>query len=253
MVDLHSHILPGLDDGVGGLDEAVELACEAVDAGVTAIAATPHVRDDYPTTARQMEDALLEVSGELRRRGVPLRLVTGAEVALDRLGRLDDEELRRLTYGGGGRYLLVEFPYSGWPRAAEVTLAGLAGRGVTAVLAHPERNDAVQEQPNRLQDLVASTGALVQVTVGSLAGGFGGPSKRAALALLRLGLAHLAASDVHRPGSGRRSWAVPPDIRPALAEWLTVTVPDAILSGLEIPPMPTARRRLEGLQRPFRR
>ena len=243
MLDIHSHILPGLDDGVRDLESAVALAAEASAAGVEVIAATPHVRTDYPTTAAQLTEGVRTVTAELATHGVPLTVVSGAEVALDWVPRVLDD-LRSYTLAASGRYLLVEFPYVGWPRAAELVLGELAGRGVTAVLAHPERNDVVQESPSRLRPLVEATGALVQVTIGSLNGSFGSRARATAVTLVGLGLGDVAASDAHQPGGSRRMWATPAEISPVLAEWMTVTVPRAILSGHEIPARPQAGGRL---------
>lgn len=244
MLDIHSHILPGLDDGVPDLPASVELAKEAVAAGVEVMAATPHVRTDYPTSAAQVTEGVRTVAAELATHGVPLTVVSGAEVALDWVPRILDDDLRTYTLAASGRYLLVEFPYVGWPRAAGLVLDELARRGVTAVLAHPERNDAVQESPSRLRALVEATGALVQVTVGSLNGSFGSRARSTALTVVSLGLGHVAASDAHQPGGSRRMWATPAEISPVLAEWMTVTVPRAILSGHEIPPRPQVGGRL---------
>ena len=165
MLDIHSHILPGLDDGVRDLESAVALAAEASAAGVEVIAATPHVRIDFPTTRAQIAEGVDAVAAALAAHAIPLEVVGGAEVAMDWIPRVLDDDLPGYTLARNGRYLLVEFPYEGWPRAAELLLSELASRGVTAVLAHPERNDAVQESTTRLRVLTQSTGALVQVTV----------------------------------------------------------------------------------------
>lgn len=244
MLDIHSHILPGLDDGVRDLESAVALAAEASAAGVELIVATPHVRSDFPTTSAQIAEGVEAVAAALAVHAIPLDVVGGAEVAMDWIPRLLDDDLAGYTLAGSGRYLLVEFPYEGWPRAAELVLSELASRGVTAVLAHPERNDVVQENASRLRVLTQSTGALVQVTVGSLDGRFGARARATALSLVDLGLAHVAASDVHGPGVSERVWLLPPEIEPGLAEWLTVTVPRAILSGQDVPARPAAAGRL---------
>jgi protein-tyrosine phosphatase len=238
VLDIHSHILPGLDDGAADLEEAVELAAEAAAAGVETIVATPHVRSDYPTASAQIAEGVRVVTGALASSGTKLDVLPGAEVSLDSVPRVLADGVAGYTLGGTGRYLLVEFPYEGWPRAAELVLADLAARGVTAVLAHPERNDTVQESPSRLRMLLDATGAIAQVTVGSLDGRFGTRTKATAHALVDLGLAHVAASDAHRPGAERRVWQLPAEIPAGLAEWLTVTVPRAILQGHDVPDRP---------------
>src|SRR5262245_42432757 len=114
MIDLHSHILRGIDDGARTLEDSVEIARAAVADGITTIAGTPHVRDDWPTDAALMEKRVAELRAELERRNIALDVRRGGEIALDRLGKLSPETLRRFGLGGNPRYLLVETPYYGW-------------------------------------------------------------------------------------------------------------------------------------------
>ena len=148
VIDLHTHILPGIDDGARTLDDALEMARAFVADGVTTIAATPHVRDDFPTTADVMlraVDALRQILDEER---IPLTVLPGAELAIDWIPRLNESELRRLTLAGSGRYILVETPYYGWPVELVEQLLGLRVAGFIPVLAHPERNAEVQQTPS---------------------------------------------------------------------------------------------------------
>lgn len=248
MIDLHSHILPGVDDGVRTVEEAIALARGAVADGVRVLAATPHVREDYPTSAETMERLVAELRDRLREDAVPLDLRPGGEVALDRLEMLGEDEIRRFGLGGNPSYLLVEFPYLGWPLAIEQQVAELRERGVTAVLAHPERNREVQARPERLRSAVEA-GALVQLTAAAVDGRLGRPARAAAFALLEHGLAHMVASDAHSSqvrAVGLRSAAEA--VGSPLAEWLTDGVPGAIVSDEPVPPAPAVgpqkRRRL---------
>lgn len=246
MIDLHSHILPGVDDGPATLEESLDMARAAVADGIETIAATPHVRDDYPTSADTMERLVAELRGELAADGIPLEVLPGGEIALDRLDELSHEDVRRFGLGGSEAYLLLEFPYFGWPLGLEGQVIRLEAQGVRAVIAHPERSAEVQAAPERLEPLVRA-GALVQLTAASLDGRLGGRSQRAGLDLLERGLAHLLASDAHTPairGIGM-SAAVEAIGDAELARWLTVDAPAAIVAGEEIPPRPeaTARRR----------
>lgn len=235
VIDLHAHILPGLDDGVRTLDEAGALARAAAAAGVTAIAATPHVRDDYPTSASEMEAGVDSVRRRLAETGVRVEVLTGGEVSLDRLERLAPEQLARFSLAGSGRYLLVEFPYYGWPLALEAQIRRLRSAGLIPLLAHPERNQDVQRAPERLERALR-TGALVQVTIDSLAGTFGRRARKAAERLLDLGFVHVLASDAHSPRAYMRG---PADLAaltrsPTLARSLTIDTPTAIAAGNEI-------------------
>ena len=230
MIDLHAHVLPGFDDGVRSLEEARELARSA---GVTAIAATPHVRADYPTSAVRMERGVAALRADFAEQGIEVEVVRGGEVALERLWQLDDDEVRRFTYGGAGRYLLVEPPDRGWPPLLEQSVVALAAAGIRAVIAHPERNDAVQAEPARLRALV-DQGALVQVTAGSLTGLLGRAAHAAAHELLGLGLVHLAASDAHGPHVARGGLADAVAVLGDDAGRLTADTPRAILDGLDV-------------------
>lgn len=252
MVDLHSHILAGLDDGARTLEESVEIALAAARDGVSVMAATPHVRDDYPTTAKTMERLVLELERTLREHGIGLRLLGGAEIAIAQLQTLSARELSRFGLGGNPHYLLVEFPYFGWPLSLEGELWKLTQRGITPVLAHPERNPEVQLAPARVAQLVAA-GALVQLTAASVDGRLGRRNKRAAAALIAAGHAHIIASDAHWPGlrAAGLSSAVSAVGDPELADWLTKAVPAAIVEGKALPPRPQKNPR--SLRRRFRR
>ena len=253
MIDLHSHILPGVDDGAATLEASVEMARSAVADGIEAVAATPHVRRDYPTSPATMEERLAEVREALAVEGVPLEVLGGGELDLELLGELADDDLRRFGLGGNPAVLLLEFPYHGWPLGIGDTVFGLRSRGFRPVIGHPERNPEVQARPERLAPFV-ETGALVQLTAASLDGRLGRTARATGLRLLELELAHLVASDAHAPsirqiGMTAASEAVRD---PALARWLTVDVPGALVRGESIPERPerprSGRRRL--LRRP---
>jgi protein-tyrosine phosphatase len=242
VIDLHSHLLPGLDDGPASLAESVELARELAAGGVRVVAVTPHVSARYPTTPARMRAALARVRTTLARAGVPLEAVAGGEVAVERLRDLDDEALRAFSLGGGGRFLLVEFPSDGWPPGLADRLAELAERGLDPVLAHPERNALVQAAPQRLAGLVEA-GALVQLTASSLLARRG-EQARTARTLLDSGLAHLVGGDLHRPGSRAGLAPALAGLPPGLARWLARDVPAALLAGERPPRRPLPRRRL---------
>lgn len=241
MIDLHSHVLPGLDDGARDVDEAAAMCRAAAADGIEVLAATPHVRFDHPTTPEAMETALASLAAQV---GSLIRLVPGGEVDLRELDR-PLAELKRFALAGNPRYLLVETPYVGWPLDLEERLYRLRLSGIITVLAHPERNADVQRHPDRLASLVAR-GSLVQLTAASVDGRSGDPARRCARELLDLHLAHLLASDAHAPelrevGLAAAARALGND---ALARWLTDGVPRAIVDDQPIPLRPTRRRRL---------
>ena len=239
MIDLHSHILPGVDDGVPTIGEALALAEEAVAAGTTHMAATPHVRSDYPTAPETMESCVTDLRRRLGERGVDLEILTGGEIDIAMVGAMSHETLGRFSLAGSGRYVLVEFPYTGWPLALEGAVSRLRALGMTALLAHPERNPAVQAQPELLAPLVEA-GVLVQVTGASLGGRLGHASRAAARSLLKLGLVHVLASDAHGSGADAAGLAMADAMvgDEALARYLTFDAPRAIIVGEPVPAAP---------------
>jgi len=168
----------------------------------------------------------------------------GGEIAIDWLGRLSDDDLVRFGLGGSPHYVLLEFPYAGWPLSLHEWVFRLVTREITPVLAHPERNADVQAQPEELRPLV-DAGALVQITAASLEGRLGRASRAAAAALIEKGLAHLLASDAHTPDV--REAGLLPAVEAVgdgdLARWLTVDMPTAIVTDAPLPRRPPARKR----------
>lgn len=244
VIDLHMHILPGLDDGVATIEEAVELGRAAWRSGVDQIVATPHVRDDYPTTREQIGAGLATLRQALAEAGVPVRLHAGAELDVRRAAAMEPSDLEDLGIGEHRRYLLLEVPYSGSPQLLEAFADTLRRRALVPILAHPERSAAFSEEPNRLFPLLES-GCLVQVTAGSLVGDAGQRARRAAQELLERGMVHVVASDAHGrdlPRSGVADGVRGLD--PALAAYLTQEAPTAILAGQPVgePPRPGSGR-----------
>ena len=239
MIDVHSHILPGVDDGARTLEEARDLARLAHADGVTTIAATPHVRADFPTTAEQMEAGVEELRYDFVIQGIDVDVVHGAEVSMELLYAIPPEELPRLTLGQTGRYLLVECPYRGSPQPFELAIGTLKRQGITPILAHPERNPVVQDRPDRLLTFI-DAGALIQITAASLEGTLDRASQHCARRLLELGAVHVLASDAHGPHirNASLSGAAREVGDSGLARYLTTEAPAAILAGEPIPERP---------------
>jgi protein-tyrosine phosphatase len=239
VIDLHSHILPGLDDGARDLDEAVQIARSALADGTDIIAATPHVREDYPTTADAMANGVRELRRLLEREDVDVIVLPGGEVSLEQFDRLGPDELRRFSLAGNPSYLLVETPYVDWPLFFGEIVFRLTAAGITPVIAHPERNATVQQDTERIAELVRA-GALVQVTAASLDGRLGARTRKCAHRLVDAELVHMIASDAHSPGLREvglsRACAALGDER--LAHWLTEAVPAAIIENEPLPLRP---------------
>jgi protein-tyrosine phosphatase len=232
LIDLHAHILPGYDDGVRSIEEARELARAAAAEGVTAIAATPHVRGDYPTTVERMLRGVALLREDFAREGIPVEVLTGGELDLDWMWQLRPDDLSQFTLASTGRWLLVETPYAGWPPFLERKLEALRGLGLEALLAHPERNADVQADPGRLEPLVAA-GLRVQVTAASVDGRLGRKPLECARWLFEHDLVHVLASDAHAPAVRETGLAAAIEALddPALARLLTVDNPTAIVVG----------------------
>jgi len=244
VIDLHSHILPGLDDGAVDLADALEIARAAAADGITAIAATPHVREDYPTTADAMESGVRHLRAGLEREGIAIELLPGGEVSLERLDRLSHDELRRCGLGGKSNFLLIETPYWDFPPLFGEVVDQVRSFGMNPVIAHPERNPAIQADLGKVATLV-DQGALIQVTAASLDGRLGSRTRASARKLVDAGLVHLVGSDAHTAGirEAGLSGACKVIGDEPLAQWLTESVPAAIVRNEPLPPRPTPARR----------
>jgi protein-tyrosine phosphatase len=236
LIDLHCHILPGLDDGARTIEESRAIARIAAREGVSAIAATPHVGRGFATTVEQMERGVAELNRDFAQQRIGVRVLPGGEIDLERLSTLTDEEIERFSFAQTGRYVLLEVPLIGWPLYLNRRIFELRSARVTPLLAHPERNLEVQRNPAILA-AAANTGALVQVTAASLDGRLGRRVKQACERLLELELVHVLATDAHAPTIRTAGLASAVDALrdDGLARYLTDEVPAAIVAGESLP------------------
>jgi protein-tyrosine phosphatase len=245
VIDIHCHVLPGLDDGPPNMGGSLAMAQAAVASGTTEMVATPHIDHTWRVRPELISQRAHSLRQALDEEGVALKISTGAEIALSRLVDLAPDQLDTLRLGDGP-YLLLECPLSPTAGDFDSLLMRIAGRGESIVLAHPERAPLFQQEPERLARLVAA-GMLSSLTAGSLRGIFGDSVRRFSIELLREGLVHNLSSDAH-DHLGR-----PPGLADALAgieselpgitaqrEWLTLSVPAAILAGDPVPQRPAA-------------
>jgi protein-tyrosine phosphatase len=253
-IDLHSHVLPGIDDGPQTAAESLDMCRRAAADGTGAIAATPHVSPVFRTRPEQIEAGVAELNDALAAESGSFEVLRGAEIAPALLPLIDETELPRLTLGGGP-YLLIEAPLEAVGRELEEAVDELMDAGHGVLLAHPERAPSFHREPERLAALV-ERGALCSITAGSLIGRFGRRVARFTERLLAEDLVHNVASDAHD------TFGRPPDLRSlvlsadlpgleARADWLIEEVPAALVAGAELPapPQPPAparrsRRRL---------
>ncbi len=240
LIDLHCHLLPGVDDGALDLDDSIGMARQAARDGISAICATPHIRHDHDVRIGEIAGRAAALHEELARRGIPVRVLPGGEVAQGAVAGLAEADLRRVALGGGRWVLLEPLPGPLAAGLAEVVDA-LHARGFRALIAHPERHLG-PDLFALLGDLVAR-GALVQATAAFFAGG---PERDGMLELARRGLVHVLGSDAHSSHAGRpvRLSAAIDALRgvertgPHI-EWIARAAPAAIVAGEPLaPPYP---------------
>lgn len=244
-IDLHTHILPGVDDGARNLDESLAMARLAQADGVSHIVATPHV----PFSGlhiKTMEERLEELRQALTENRLDLQLSLGTEISLE------PDMIQWLAEGmacplGATRYVLAELPFFGYPPYVEDVIFQLQVKGYRPILAHPERNAELAATPDRLGALV-ERGVLTQITTTSLLGGFGAAARNAAVEFLQRGWAHVLASDAH--SATHRPPILSEGVRAAERivgdqAWDLVSAnPAAILNGDEVePPRPVKKAR----------
>lgn len=235
-VDLHCHLLPGVDDGAKTLDQALSMARIAVADGITDIIATPHhLNGVYQNPASSILTACQTLQAALDDENIPLTVHPGAENHLvpELLSGLRDGSV--MTLGHRGRYLLVELPVMTIPVGTEQFLQAFLKQGLIPIIAHPERNDALRRDPKRLAQWVAF-GVLAQVTAQSLTGQFGAEVKRAAQTMVEQGTIHCVASDAHRdkrriPVLSEAHQTLSKTIGKDAAHYLVDEAPKALLLG----------------------
>lgn len=202
MVDLHAHILYGLDDGPNSLEETMAMLRIAVEEGIHTMAATPHfIHGANAYDAHQYQVRLDEIQEKILAESMPITLLPGNEMMLDEwtITNYQNQSARTLA---DSSYALLEFPILEIPRYSNNILDGLLKEGLTPLIAHPERYPEVQEEPGLVGRFIYR-GCLMQVNSGSITGIYGKAATRTAKTLIQHHMVHLVASDCHTPG--RRS------------------------------------------------
>lgn len=250
MIDLHAHILPGLDDGPSREDESLEMCRQAVQDGIQQIVATPHMLDgSYNITKSDVLSKLDSFTPQLHAAGIPLTLLPGGDVHASPEIAANVEQDEVLTVADGKRYILLELPSQTVPTGIQEVVFQLRIAGIVPILSHPERNLAVQRDPNQLIDL-AQSGVLFQITAGSLRGRFGRRARKCAARLLEQNLAHVIASDAHSATSRPPRLAAAREIAtrivgPDRATEMVLTNPQKVVAGeVIVPREPMPRRSL---------
>jgi len=196
-VDLHTHVLPGVDDGAATLDDALAMIARAELLGVTHIVATPHYSDMYDPPWERIEAAFAALNETLAGRGSSITLLRGREVSFTDCHLSVVKQDARFQIEGGSRFVLFELSGSLNRTTLVQGFFELLLGGVRPVAAHPERNPFVQEHPGLMAEL-RSRGVLVQMDAGSVIGRHGSSARRTALRLLAADEVDLLSSDAHR-------------------------------------------------------
>jgi protein-tyrosine phosphatase len=234
VIDLHSHILPALDDGALDLTDSVAMAREAERDGIAVVCATPHIRSDHDVPIEELPGRVAELQRELEDRGVNVHIAQGGEVSQLAADALSPRELGAVSLAGGGWILLEPAP---GPLDGDLgaLVERLAERGARTILAHPERH-AGADFEQRLRAL-AERGCLIQWTADFIAQTDSSDPEDFVLGLARRGLVHLLGSDAHSSHGGRplRLSAGFERLRevctPERVEWVSERAPAAILQG----------------------
>ncbi len=196
MIDVHVHILPDIDDGPATMQEALRLARHLVQEGIRHAIATPHYNDEYPRrSAQEVWERVHTLQQELNRNNIPLQLFAGHEARI-KPELVEDIQAGRLATLNNSRYLLLELWETHWLPRTEQVFFELRMAGIVPVLAHPERYQRIQKEPEVLQPLLEK-GILTQVTASSLLGKQGNTVRRCAEILLKRGLVSCLVSDAH--------------------------------------------------------
>jgi protein-tyrosine phosphatase len=200
MIDLHSHILPGIDDGAGTLEIALDMARMAVDDGIEVMACTPHFMPGmYDNTAEDIRQRVKALNDSLFEKDINLALVTGSDAHIrpDFVAQLHNGELLTLH---DSRYVLFEPPHNVMPKRLEDILFNIQVAGFVPILTHPERLKWIEQNYPVVQNL-AKTGVWMQITAGSLTGRFGSRPKYWGQRMLAEGLVSILATDAHNTKS----------------------------------------------------
>jgi protein-tyrosine phosphatase len=224
------------------------MARTAVGHGIETIAATPHLRADFPQVhVEEIAQRCELLRTALTRDGIPLRIVAGAEASLPWALDADEKALALASYGQLGTDLLIETPAQ--PSLLEGLLGAVQGQGFRVTLAHPERSQALYRRPERI-DALREQGVLLQINAGALLARSGSATRKFAEHLCRSGLADVLASDGHRGFSWRPVTDLTQGVQAAVrlvgaarANWMASEAPAAILSGTELPPAPPVEPR----------
>jgi protein-tyrosine phosphatase len=197
MIDIHSHILPGIDDGANTIYDSIDMAKQAVSEGIHTIIATPHHRNGkYDNVKSDILPLVKDVNDRFKEEHINLEVLPGQECRIYGEILEDYQKGDILPLNQVSQYLFIEFPSSSVPRYTEKLLYDIQVTGLTPVIVHPERNAELIERPEKLYKLVQG-GAATQLTASSLTGYFGKNIQKFSQQMIQANLTHFIASDAH--------------------------------------------------------
>jgi len=252
MVDLHHHLLPGLDDGPPDLSASIQMARLAVEDGITHVVCTPHASSRYSFDPVRVQQALEQLQAALHDDGIRLVLGLGCDFHLSYDNIRDALENPHRYTVNRGEYILVELPDYGLPPTLEETFYSLRLAGMTPILTHPERNPSLQQDSSRLAAWIRD-GLLTQITAGSVTGRMGRKAEGLAHRLLADRWAHFIATDAHdtrsRPPRMRSACdVVAKRYGEAYAQRLCTENPQAVFDGRPLPAQEDPQRLYDGYE-----
>jgi protein-tyrosine phosphatase len=200
MIDIHTHILPGVDDGAKTIEDSLRMIQQAIDVGIEVICATPHILDGVtPESQEKINRTFQLLHSQVEEKRLKIKLVLGSEIYV----RYDMDPLKKFNFfslNQTGKYILMELPLGLFPLGIRELIHNLRLEGITPIIAHPERSMIQKEQLKEIENWIRQ-GALMQINAGSVLGHFGKSAKKTAEWLLDQNLAHIMASDAHNPSS----------------------------------------------------
>jgi protein-tyrosine phosphatase len=239
MIDTHIHIIPCVDDGAKDMDQALEMCRICVDEGITRIVASPHdLNGVFSNNRESILSRITELNEILRSEHIPLEVLPGADLAMvpELPEKIDSNSI--MSINDANKYILLEPPLYFIPNALLKQVFEIRRRGITPIITHPERNETIMNHKEILHDAIIS-GALVQITAGSITGRFGPAIKKQSIHLLEHKMAHIIASDAHntvsrKPGLLKALKIASSIVGETEADNMVNKTPLAVVSGNEI-------------------
>jgi protein-tyrosine phosphatase len=244
VIDIHCHIIPGVDDGVPTVDEAIALIRKEVNGGTEAFIATPHFIDrrDYDRL-KNIHELVAQLTQAVTEAGIRVEIYQGGEIYPTMAAVKAYDAGTPMTLAGKQKHMLVDLPMGTLPNDFDLILYELQVRGISPILAHPERNGHFQDKLSHLREYL-DRGIACQVNAGSLAGKYGTRAGEVARIILRRRWAHFLSSDAHRAGGsaimGSARAALKKELDDSYLDIITQGSAEAVIRGDTLPQLPEA-------------